>query len=49
MKAKAQATLNSPDISTMENIKNQVQRLVPRSNQFDNFFSKLNNREKLND
>ena len=45
LKAKATADINEPDEAQMENIKNQLQRLVPRSNMRDNFFSKLSNKE----
>ena len=47
MKAKAQATLDSPDIAQMENLKAIRDRLNPRDNMYDNFFSKLNSRESL--
>lgn len=47
MKAKAQAILDSPDIAQLENIKANIDRLLPRDNQYSSFFSKLNNREKL--
>lgn len=47
MAAKASAELNTPDIPQMENLKNMLQRLVPRSNQHRSMFSKLNNAEKL--
>jgi hypothetical protein len=47
MAAKAAAELNEPDIAQLENLKNMTQRLVPRANQFNNMFSKLNNSEKL--
>jgi len=47
MAAKASAELNSPDLTQMENLKNMMQRLVPRSNQYNNMFSKLSNKENL--
>lgn len=47
LKAKAAADLNHPDEDGMENLKNQLQRLVPRSNMRDSFFSKLSNKEEL--
>jgi len=43
--AKAGGELNLPTLDELENLKNLTNRLVPRSNQYDNFFSKLNNRE----
>jgi hypothetical protein len=36
-----------PDTNEMENIKNIRNRLVPRTNQFDSFFTKLNNQENV--
>jgi len=45
--AKAAAELVDPDITEMETLSANGQRLVPRSNQFDNFFSKLSGRESL--
>lgn len=39
---------NLPDIATLENIKNNYNRLVPRSNQFQKFFQHLNSRENVN-
>lgn len=47
MKAKAQASIATPDVAQMENLKSMRDRLVPRDNQFDSFFSGLKNREKL--
>lgn len=44
---KAVGEINKPDIDQMENIKNMTQRLVPRSNFYDNGFSQLSNRENL--
>lgn len=37
-----------PDTSTLENLKNDRNRLVPRTRQFESFFSKLNNQENVN-
>lgn len=45
LKAKATADINYPDEAKMENIKNYLQRLVPRSNMRDKFFSQLSNKE----
>ena len=47
MAAKAAAEINDPDIPEMENLKNILQRLVPRANQHKGMFSKLSNAEKL--
>lgn len=38
---------NLPDISTLENIKNNFNRLVPRSNQFEQFFRNINSKENV--
>lgn len=46
--SKKALTLNSPDTNTMENIKNNFNRLVPRSNQADSFFLNLGNKENVN-
>lgn len=42
---KAVGDLNMPSTSVMENIKNNRNRIVPRTEQFNSFFSKLNNSE----
>lgn len=42
---KAAGDLNLPTLDELENIKNMTNRLVPRTNQYDSFFMKLNNRE----
>jgi len=44
MKAK---NLNMPDINQIENIKNMFNRLVPRTNKFQQMFMTLGNRENL--
>ncbi len=41
------AELNTPSIDTMENIKNYRDRLIPRTNFYDNGFSQLSNRENI--
>ena len=38
---------NLPDIGQLENIKNNFNRLVPRTNQFDHFFAPLNSKENV--
>lgn len=45
LKMKANAELHEPGEDQMENIKNQLQRLVPRSNMRENFYQKLSNKE----
>lgn len=40
---KAVGDLNMPDSTTMEQIKNNRNRIVPRTEQFNSFYSKLNN------
>lgn len=40
--------LNLPDVNTLENLKNQFNRLVPRENRFNQFFLTLSNRENVN-
>lgn len=47
MASKAAAELNSPDLAQMETIKDILQRLVPRANQAEGLFAKLNNKEDL--
>ena len=44
---RAAARLNFPDLDMMENLKNNNQRLVPRSNFYETGFSQLSNRENL--
>jgi hypothetical protein len=41
-------SLNLPDLSTMENIKNSHNRLVPRTNRFEQLFMTLSHRENGN-
>jgi hypothetical protein len=41
-------SLNLPDISKMENLKNIHNRLVPRSNRWDQLFQSLGDRENVN-
>lgn len=43
--AKGTANLNTPDLSQMENLRIQSTRLMPKSQQFDSFFSRLNSQE----
>lgn len=43
--AKASGKLNSPDIDTLENIRKITTRIVPRSEHYNGFFSKLNQTE----
>lgn len=45
-KAKGKAEEEMPDLGEMENIKNNQNRLVPRSYRFDSFFMDLGNKEK---
>ena len=45
---KAAGELNLPDVNELENIKNQVTRLVPRTNMFQKLFLTLGNRENVN-
>lgn len=45
LKTKAAGALNSPSLDQLENIKNQQDHLVPRSNRWDGMFSKLNQPE----
>lgn len=45
--AKARGNLMMPDVDQLENIKNMTQRLVPRSNFYDNGFSQMSNRENI--
>jgi hypothetical protein len=45
--AKAAGELNTPDLNTMENLKNYNQRLVPRSNMFMRGFSSLSKPENI--
>lgn len=46
--AKAAGELNMPDVSTLENIKNERNRLVPRTNRFNQLFTTLGNRGYAN-
>jgi hypothetical protein len=39
---KAISDLNSPSLGVMENIKNYYNRIIPRENQADSFYSQLN-------
>lgn len=41
-------SLNNPDVSQLENLKNIHNRLVPRTNRFDQLFLTLSNRENGN-
>jgi hypothetical protein len=45
---KAAGELNLPDVNELENIKNQMTRLVPRTNRFQQLFLPLSNRENVN-
>ncbi len=46
--AKAAGTLNMPDLSTLENIKNMRNRLIPKSNRYNEMFLTLSNAESTN-
>lgn len=46
--SKKTMNLNLPDVNELENIKNMVTRLAPRTNRFQQFFSTLGNRENGN-
>ena len=48
LSAKADGSLNMPDISTLENIKQFRSRLVPRENVFGDMFLNLNHTENVN-
>lgn len=48
MSKKAAGNLNLPDVNQLENIKNNWNRLVPRTNQFQSLFLRLGNRENIN-
>ena len=48
LSAKAAGSLNMPDISTLENIKNFRSRLVPSENQFAGMFLNLTSSENVN-
>ena len=48
LKTKYVGKSNTPDTGKIENIKRMTNRLVPRSNAFRSFFSKLNNEEITN-
>lgn len=43
--AKGSANINMPDGDMMENLRNQTTKLIPRSNAYNSFFSKLNSQE----
>jgi len=45
---KAAGNLNLPDVNQLENLKNQWNRLVPRTNRFQSLFLNLSNRERIN-
>ena len=45
---KTAGNLNLPDINQLENMKNNWNRLVPRTNQFQSLFLRLGNRENIN-
>lgn len=49
LKMKAAAKLNEPDSATLENMLQQHNRLLPRLNMVDSFYSKLNNRESISE
>lgn len=46
--SKKALNLNLPDVNQMENMKNQFNKLVPRTNEFDGAFLKLGNSENVN-
>lgn len=48
LKAQAAGDLNKPDINELENIKAQMNHLVPRSSRFQQLFLTLGNREQNN-
>ena len=48
MSKKAAGNLNLPDLNQLENMKNNWNRLVPRTNQFQSLFLRLGNRENIN-
>ena len=48
LKTKAAGKLNAPTLDQMENIKDMTNRLVPRTNRYDKFFSELAKRENHN-
>lgn len=45
---KTTGNMNLPDINQLENIKAQLNRLVPRENRFQQMFLTLGNRENVN-
>ena len=45
---RAAGRLNTPDIGMLENIKNNSNRLIKKSNQFSSFFMNMNTKENLN-
>ncbi len=47
MKAKATASVRMPDVAGAENLKNVMNRLIPKSRRFNSFFSNLNSEENL--
>lgn len=47
LKAQAAGDLNKPDINELENIKSQMNHLVPRSSRFQQLFLTLGNRESI--
>lgn len=48
LKAQAAGDLNKPDINELENLKSQLNHLVPRSSRFQQLFLTLGNRESIN-
>lgn len=47
LKAQAAGELNRPDVNELENIKSQMNHLVPRSSRFQQLFLTLGNRESI--
>lgn len=48
LKAQAAGDLNKPDVNELENIKSQMNHLVPRASKFQQLFLTLGNRESIN-
>jgi hypothetical protein len=49
MLSKKALSIDLPDVSQLENLKNIHNRLVPRTNRFDQLFLTLSNREDINE